>query len=536
MVKTFWALPGCVALLTAVHILIAMQVFEKSRPGRCTRPYFDDLGDDLLHIIVAALEMKRCSRFGRTCKRIQGIWRIRLETELNLAPEQVACFLDAMRGENVLITGSAGTGKSHTLKMIIKHLGDENVAVTAATGAAAAVIGASTFHSTCALGLGKAPVPLIVKRVLENPFAHARLRKLKVLVVDEAGMLSASLFDKAGDVVGAVHRAYGTGYQAIMENTLPTVPFDDVQLILSGDFLQLPPVDTEDGSGFIFQSKCWPNLHVKTHVLRMVHRQQDVRFIHILQRMRLGVATQEDINYLHANSAQVPNPGALKLYSKNAPADSENETRLAEIHARTHIFRSIDSGANANMSDEHVAEVLKHSSAPKVLALKVGARVMCLKNIDRRLVNGSTGTVVLIFPTYDENERLLLYVNVRVQFDGQLGEDGFEYTFESHIAGSEVKQENHFTISGHDNVKRAQRIQLPLRLAWAISIHKSQGKTLDAVDIDFLNTFMAGQAYTALSRVKTLAGAYLRGLKLSHMHMVNSKALRFYNSLGCGCK
>lgn len=506
-----------------------MQVFEKSRPGRCTRPYFDNLGDDLLQLIVAALEMKRCSRFGRTCKRLQGIWKARLGLELNLAPEQLACFLDAMRGENVLITGSAGTGKSHTLKMIIKHLGNENVAVTAATGAAAAVIGACTFHSTCALGLGKAPARLIVKRILEeNPFAHARLRKLKVLVVDEVGMLSASLFDKAGAVVGTVHRAYGRNYKAIMENTLPTVPFDDVQLILSGDFLQLPPVDTEDGSGFIFQSKCWPNLQVKIHVLSKVHRQQDVRFIHILQRMRLGIATQDDINYLHANSAQVPNPGALKLYSKNAPADSENEIKLAEIHARTHIFRSIDSGANANMPAEHLAEVLKHSSAPKVLALKVGARVMCLKNIDQRLVNGSIGTVVLIFPTYDESERILLNVNVRVQFDGQLGEDGFEHTFESHRIGHDVKQENLFTISGQDNMKRAQRIQLPLRLAWAISIHKSQGQSLDTVDIDFSNTWMAGQAYTALSRAKTLAGAYLRGLKLSHMQMVNSKALWFY--------
>ena len=453
-----------------------------------------------------------------------------LQIELNLSDEQMKCFRDAMRGENVFITGGAGCGKSHILKKIIECKGNKNMAVTASTGCAAAIIGASTFHSTCALGLGKAPVKAIVHKIVnENRYAYLRIKSMKTLIVDEVGMLTGRLFDKAGDVIGMLRRMYGTTYDSITSNAQPTAPFDDLQLILCGDALQLPPVD-QDTEGWIFEAKCWKKLDFKVHVLSQVHRQQDVRFIQILQRMRMGQSTISDLSYLIQNSSKTPIPDCLKLYAVNAPADNENEMQLAELPGRAHRFFAIDSGSNPNIHESCLKDILKHCPCPSLLILKVGARVMCLKNVSENLSNGSIGTVEDIFQSAGENQ-FTARVCVLVNFDGQLGSSSFKHTFSTHIIGEEVQPENMFTIRGQNNNKLAQRIQIPLRLAWAVSIHKSQGMSLEGVHVDFQRTFAPGQAYTALSRVKTLPNCYIRGLKLSHMKMVAPKAVEFYTSL-----
>ena len=444
-------------------------------PRAANVPMFDLIDDDALCIIASYLQTTKRSNFARTCKRFLAMSHYYLGIELNLSNEQLVCFLDAMRGANVFITGAAGSGKSHLLKAIIRCLGRENVAVTASTGCAAAVIGASTFHSTCALGLGKAPAKVIVKRIVEdNIYAYRRIRSLKTLVVDEVGMLTGNLFDKAGQVLGSIRRIIGFDYSSMMKNAQPILPFDTVQLILCGDALQLPPVDHES-DGWIFEAKCWKELDLKVHVLKNVHRQQDVRFIQTLQRIRLGQATISDLSYLIQNSAKTPMENALKLYAVNAPADYENETRLAQLPGESHRFCSIDTGTNPNVPDEYVQDLLKHCLAPRVLVLKRGARVMCLKNITPDLVNGSIGTVKQF--SFCRNEaQSIIQVHVTVEFDGQLGQPSFTYTFSTHIIGREVNPDLVFTVRGQDHKKLAQRIQLPLRLAWAVSIHKSQGK------------------------------------------------------------
>jgi hypothetical protein len=149
--------------------------------------------------------------------------------------------------------------------------------------------------------------------------------------------------------------------------------------------------------------------------------------------------------------------------------------------------------------------------------------------------------VARIWPTYTDEtnptnptnptNQLIHFVNIEVEFDGQLGSDSHLYVFQTHVLGKQVEPENLFTTRGSDNKKLAQRIQIPLRLAWAISIHKSQGMSLNNVEIDFQRTFSKGQAYTALSRVKTLSNSYIRGLRLEHMRMVASKPMQFYRSL-----
>jgi len=451
--------------------VVVMNVVKK---GHSKRNVVELLDDDTLHIILTHIPYSIRGYAAQTCRQFHRVCKLVLGDDLNLVPEQVHCFLHAMAGENVFITGAAGCGKSHVLKTIIKHLPSDGLAVTASTGCAAAIIGASTFHSTCALGLGKAPAKIIVKRIVEeNPNAYRRLRSLKTLVVDEVGMLTGRLFDKAGDVVGQVRRQYTRTYNGAMANAHATSPFDTAQLILCGDALQLPPVGVEE-DGWIFESKCWNDLDLRIHELKHVHRQQDTEFIKVLQRMRVGKSTMSDLNHLMSNSASEPMQGALKLFAVNAPADHENELNLAKLPGRAHRFNAVDSASSPNVHESCLQDMLRHCPAPKLLIIVEGARVMCLKNINDNLVNGSLGTVKSVFPTYNEDQRLT-QVNVTVEFDGQLGAGTFLHTFSTHIAGREVDPANHFTICGQDNKKLAQRIQLPLRLAWAISIHKSQG-------------------------------------------------------------
>ena len=444
--------------------------------SRSSTKLFDWLNEDLITCVIKCLTMKeRLGGAALCCQQFRSISRSLLEEDLKLSSEQVDCFLDAMKGENIFITGAAGCGKSHVLKTIIKYKKRKNVAVTASTGCAAAIIGAATFHSTCSLGLGKAPSKIIAKRIIDGDrYAYSRLKEMKTLIIDEAGMLTGKLFDKAGDVIGMIKRVYGRGYDAVIANAQATFPFDNIQVILCGDALQLPPVDVHS-EGWIFESKSWKKMEFKVHLLEQVHRQQDVKFIEILKRMRVGKSTISDLSYLVQNSRKERQEGALKLYAVNAPADNENELKLADLPGVAHRFCAIDSAQNANVHHDVLQERLKHCQAPRLLILKVGARVMCLKNVDERLVNGSLGSVKRVLPVLDFRNSIKC-ARVEVEFDGQLGAEPFLHVFETHVSGSEVSQENLFTVRGQDHQKLAQRIQIPLRLAWAVSMHKSQGK------------------------------------------------------------
>ena len=428
--------------------------------------------------------------------------------------------------------------------MIVKHLPTHSTAVTASTGCAAAVVGASTFHSACCLGLGKANAKAIAQKIITTDLSgYNRIRQLKTLIVDEAAMLTGALFDKAGEAVGIVRRSYGRNtnlHGSMVGNAHSAFPFDDLQIILCGDALQLPPVDV-DSQGWIFESNAWNKLEFKIHLLRHVHRQRDEKFIQILQRMRVGESKISDLSYLVQHSCKERIEGALKLYAVNASADNENEMQLATLPGFPHVFNSLDSADNPNVSNDALQDRLKHCQCPRQLILKINARVMCLKNISDVLVNGSLGRVARIWPTYTDEtnptnptnptNQPIHFVNIEVEFDGQLGSDSHLYVFQTHVLGKQVEPANLFTTRGSDNKKLAQRIQIPLRLAWAISIHKSQGMSLNNVEIDFQRTFSKGQAYTALSRVKTLSNSYIRGLRLEHMRMVASKPMRFYRSL-----
>ena len=168
---------------------------------------------------------------------------------------------------------------------------------------------------------------------------------------------------------------------------------------------------------------------------------------------------------------------------------------------------------------------LDNCPAPKALYLCVGARVMCLKNLGANLVNGSLGRVVSVTLTFTGGKPS---VGIVVMFDGLLGSEPFSHTFKTHDPDAPDDMTNKFTVRGSDNKEKASRIQIPLRLAWACSIHKSQGMSLDRVVINFDRCFEDGQAYTALSRVRSLEGAWLLNLQFKHMGMVSKKAKQWY--------
>ena len=557
-----------------------------------TAPEWYGVDEDGVLEIVARLPLKLTQRLGRLSKQMRRVGARALERQLALNPEQAAAFLDAMRGHSIFLTGGAGVGKSHTLQVIRSYLSEgirrtshdgrayhDTTLVTASTGCAAAILGAQTLHSALQIGIGNGQYDTYVAKIVrEKPYHFERLRQLQTLVVDEAGMLDGRTFHKAAQIVGWV-RERGVelrNAKALTRRTFELLPaprpFGGAQVIVCGDFLQLPPVE-KTHNGWIFECASWPKLELRNHVLTTVQRQQgNTAFVHALNRMRMGEGTQADLDYLAANAAQGEPPAdALRLFARNVPAANVNSQRFDELcgyepgvdgkpatwKTMPTRFDAIDAfpGTTGPSKPTHL---LEHCPASKVLYLAVGARVMCLKNIetvDGRMVNGSVGTVTSFHPERDNRTNKIVGMGVAVRFDGVLGARAFEHMFRTHAAGLPPSTENLFTVSEGKSVK-AQRVQLPLRLAWAVrppcpmrckdcllththsydhamqvSIHKSQGMSLDTVYIDFQGTFEEGQAYTALSRVRSLAGAWIRNLQLKHLRMASGKCKRWYEAL-----
>lgn len=489
--------------------------------------------DEALINIWERLDFRDGHKHRRLSKQMRRVCTRALEKKLKLSPEQAVAFADAMAGRNVFLTGGAGVGKSHTLTQIVKHLTPETYAFTASTGCAAAIVGASTLHSTLGIGLATQPAKTYAIKIKKNnPIVFQRVRRIRTLILDECSMLDGLTFNKAGLVVGMLKQDwqhYSEDYMSKLENFKL---WQDMQIICCGDFMQLPPVQVKD-NGWIFASRAWKELKFHNHVLSMIHRQAgDPTFAEVLARARIGKATSADVAYLCENAAQEDPENGLKLFATNKPADDLNQQRfqqLVDAGNMPHAFTAID------WADKpQYLEKLANCQVAHKLWLSNGARVMCLRNlIDGKLVNGSVGTVVSIRPFRDLVVDKIVGATIEVKFDGMMGDDSFTHTFrtyESCMPEAQVAREFEFTVM-EGKKKIASRIQIPLRLAWAVSIHKSQGMSLERASIDFNRVFENGQAYTALSRMRTLAGAFLKGLQLRHLLMVSDKARDWYTGL-----
>jgi ATP-dependent DNA helicase PIF1 len=496
--------------------------------------------DQTLVAIWEHLELRDGHKHRRLSKQLKRVCTRALEKKLSLSPEQAVAFADAMAGRNVFLTGGAGVGKSHTLTQIVKYLKEETYAVTASTGCAAALIGAATLHSTMGIGIGTMSAKQYAIKISKNaPLVYQRMRRIKTLILDECSMMDGATFNKAGLVAAMLRRNCPEDQ---MNNTAAFTLWDGMQIICCGDFMQLPPVQAKE-NGWIFDSRAWKQLGFRNHVLTCIHRQSgDPTFAEVLARVRFGHATEVDVRYLKQNSAPAEPENCLKLFAINKPADALNESKFNALIGQTlgaqglrtfenvpHTFTAIDWA----IKPEKLG-LLANCQAPPKLYLCRHARVMCLRNlIPGQLVNGSTGTVRDITPIRDGPNAPVTGASITVVFDGMLDQQPFTHvfrTYESTLPESQVAKDLEFSV--HEGKKKvASRIQIPLRLAWAVSIHKSQGMSLERASIDFKGVFEFGQAYTALSRMRTLAGAYLQNLQFAHLRMASDKARKWYESL-----
>lgn len=378
-----------------------------------------------------------------------------------------------LEGHSVLLTGQAGAGKTYVLNDFIKRAKGEGktVAVTATTGLAASHLGGTTIHAWSGIGIHD-ELPKNFWRDLPKGRRDIIL-KTDVLVIDEISMLHDYRLDMVEEVARTVRSN--------------DAPFGGLQVILCGDFFQLPPVNRSDSreGGFVVHSDSWQRLDPTICYLNEQHRQNDDSFLEILTAIRGG-----DVRRRHAEAllnridAELPgNQEVTELHTVNVDVDRINEQALRKLQSDSCAYTMQTTGG------QNYVDTLKRSClAPEELVLKKGALVMCIKNsTDKRYVNGSLGVI----KDFDKDTR---YPIVELRNGRTV------------VVTPEV-----WELRDGDK-KRASLTQLPLRLAWAITVHKSQGMTLDAARIDLRKAFVEGMGYVALSRVKRLDALSLIGI------------------------
>lgn len=374
------------------------------------------------------------------------------------------------KGGNVFLTGEPGAGKTYTVNQYIEWMRDtgKTYAVTASTGIAATHVNGMTIHSWSGLGIKREITKSTIQNILFDDYKQRRICAPQVLIIDEVSMLDSVMIDN----VDAVLR----GVREIDE------PFGGMQVVFVGDFFQLPPVSKGESLDFAFESEAWKNAKVTVCYLTEQHRQSEGEFLEILTAMRRGTITAAHKQILRERAYAPEGVPATQLFTHNADVDRINETELAKIEGPEEVFKADCVGV------PFLVDRLKKSLlSPERLVLKVGAVVMFTRNnFDEGYVNGTIGTVVRFtndgFPVIETK-------------------DGHEFS----------PRRAEWSIEENGTVRASVR-QLPLRLAWAITVHKSQGMSLDAASVDLSNAFEYGQGYVAISRVRSLAGLHLRGI------------------------
>jgi len=388
-------------------------------------------------------------------------------------------------GVNVFLTGGPGAGKTYVINKYVKYLRDNNidVAVTASTGIAATHIGGMTIHSWSGIGIKNSLDKRGLNKIISSRYVAKRVKRAKVLIIEEISMLTGNTLSMV-DVV----------CREIKENHKP---FGGIQVIFAGDFFQLPPVvrrEVEENTvsldinnqsdRFAFNSEVWERVNPVICYLTEQHRQDDSDYLNILSAIRSGEFNNSHLGSLQLRQArlhQIPN-NIPKLYSHNANVDLHNDSVLAKLQADTRSYTM------RTLGFEMLTSALKRGClSPEILNLKIGASVMFTKNNPKEgYVNGTLGTV----SGFDKEDGLPI---VKTRKGRKIKVEPAEWTVE-------------------ENGKiRAQISQLPLRLAWAITVHKSQGMNLDEAALDLSNVFEYGQGYVALSRIKRLSGLYILG-------------------------
>ncbi|MBI5733586.1 MAG: AAA family ATPase [Candidatus Kerfeldbacteria bacterium] len=390
-------------------------------------------------------------------------------------------------GVNAFLTGEPGSGKTHTINRYISWLCGHNiqVAVTASTGIAATHISGSTIHSWSGIGVKRKLTSRDLGVIASKSRIVQRIRNAHVLIIDEVSMLAAETLTMVETVCRKIRGE--------------EVPFGGLQVILVGDFFQLPPIVSpepfiDDGqssliapdiqrSRFAFSAPAWQALKPITCYLSEQHRQEDEEFLKFLSALRQGTVTTSHRSLLQTRATKVSQKGATQLFSHNINVDRINDAELKKLSGAEQAFIMTSQGPA-----QLVAQLQRGCLSPEKLTLKIGAKVMFTKNEPSfKFVNGTLGTVT----GFDKENA---YPIIKTLTGRNVVAEPMEWSLE-------------------DNGKILARItQVPLRLAWAITVHKSQGMSLDAAHMDLSQVFEYGQGYVALSRVRTLAGLTLAGI------------------------
>lgn len=431
--------------------------------------------------------------------RLWPEWQEHAKT-LGLTKSQARFAQVFFTGANTSVSGPAGTGKSYVVQALIAFLVKHGVRVgiTALTGIAAFSIGGQTLHSFAGVGLADEPVSNLLQRIYKNRKAKERIEAVDVLFIDEVSMAKGDLLNKVSEVFKVIRYHDGA--------------FGGVQLVMSVDWLQLPPIFKGDEvQELAFQCAAWKEANVHTIVLKEQMRQRkDATLLKVLSDVRVG-----DTSSLHLLDSRIgaafPADGieAVRIFCRNRDVDAYNAERLAALPGETKTYKARDTGM-----PYHTDAFNKNCPAPEVLSLKLGAQVMLLVNadIEQGLCNGSIGVVMAFGPE-----------GVTVKFrDGSLLVEHNEWQIKEQEVALDKKM-RFKTV--------ATRRQIPLKVCYAITVHKGQGQTLDRVVVDVSEAFAEGQAYCALSRVRDMESLSIVG-KIPHSAIrVNPACVEFYEAI-----
>ena len=437
---------------------------------------------------------------------------------MELSKEQQIAFDKYVNGHNIFITGPGGSGKSALIRKIKEHCKKE-IQVCALTGCAAVLLNckAKTLHSWSGIGLGNGTIEQNIKKIIGSKFKKQVWKDTDVLIVDEVSMLSLKLFDMLNEIGKAVRKN--------------PRPFGGIQIIFSGDFYQLPPIksnDDPDTQRFCFESENWNTIFSRDCQIQLVKifRQTDEIYSTILNQVREGKIKKRSNDILlqyvgrEADENLVVEPTKLFPTKNKVEYINNSKMRALDSEEKEYTVKQIldlemtaeERRIRIQYTREDIQTELDFLTGnlicDKTVKLKIGSQVMCIINIqmpnEEMICNGSQGIITKFCPT--TSLPIVKYNN------------GVEMIMARHIWLSE-------------NIPGLGVSQVPLILAWALTIHKSQGATLDTAEIDVgSGIFECGQTYVALSRVKSLNGLYLTSFDASRIK-INRKVKEYYEAL-----
>ncbi len=404
----------------------------------------------------------------------------------HLSEEQAYALDMCESGENIFLTGGAGSGKSYVIREFMKNKDDKQMPILASTGAAAVLLGGRTFHSFFGLGIMEGGTQATLQRLLQNKAAMKRIKKVEGVIIDEISMIP-------GDALMVAEIAA----QQARESTLP---WGGLRVIAVGDFGQLPPVAKfGQKRDWCFLNDAWKRSDFQTCELKLNQRIQNIDFLNILADVREGILSPRVREFLEERTKHhdEDHPGT-RLFPRRNLSEDYNQKKLAEINETELVVDSIYLG-----EQKYIDFLSKSAPVPAQLRLKVGCKVLFLKNdMQKRWVNGTRGTLV-----HYEADHLVVKKE----------------------SGREVKVEKiSFSLLDADANVKASVIQFPVNLAYATTIHKSQGSTLDELWCDLDSLWEPGHAYVALSRLRDPSGLHI--VRWSPKSFITDPEVkRFYN-------